>query len=450
MCMPDVGPCFDHIVSAFRNLGGMVNGWFNMVYVVLVLGGDSPCPPGLDLASAFADATWRNLSGGNQSVVVRLTDTLFARTDGAMAMYVSHRSQVAYSYAAWPRWIDTSFGVAAVQLPPGSISSVGMLGCVCADGPGGVSISCTVLSPEESWTLPVQWQLATAPKYLSCSRLRVVVQSLRWPDYRVSLASKGIVGSCVLDGSCLSADAIVYAIPVCGGNGTNGLACIPGNAFIGSNCFPYCMALRLRGSGVFVPMIMRGASSWSTGVLLADRNCAPVSGVSDISSSGGSGGSVHCDFATASIVTNYASDSTSNCSLWRGCSTFLQDRAQVMGGFKRPVVDQTDSGLRIVLSGQPLVVAGGVNMRLAASVGSTVSQYFSVDFPHLVGDETNAFTMEVSITAGVPSSPPPPVPSLNLEYERLGMIDVPPVDVDRKQWYNPATVTPGKPHLATF
>ena len=434
MCTPDLGPSFDCLVSAFRYLGSMLNGWFNMLYVVIVLGGDAPCPAGIDMASVFADPTWRGLSGSNQTVLVRLSDTMFARTDGATVVYVSHRSQITYSYGAWPTPVDVSIGIAGVQLPAGSVSGMGLLGCVCVDGAAGVSIDCTLLSPEqESWTVPVRWQLPTAPLYMTCKRLRVVVQSLRWPDHRVSISSLGISGSCVLAGTCIAADAAIYAVPVCGGTGINGLECMPGDAFKGSNCFPYCMALRLVGSSVIQPLIMRGANSWSTGVLLSERNCASNSGVLEKDGAN----TIICDYTgtTAEATTSAgAINASTACTYSKTCHSWVSDRATVMGtGFSAAVAD-SDSGIRIVLSGQPLVIAGGVQMRLAASIASTTSHYFSVDFPHLVGDQYNAFTMEVSMTAGIPCSPPPPVASLNLQYERLGMIDVPPVDVDRKQW----------------
>lgn len=50
-----------------------------------------------------------------------------------------------------------------------------------------------------------------------------------------------------------------------------------------------------------------------------------------------------------------------------------------------------------MLAGQPLVAAGGVVMRLAKDTSD--GQHY-VDFPTLVGDQFNEFTMEVASPAG--------------------------------------------------
>ena len=44
----------------------------------------------MDLTAAFADPIWRDLAGGNTTVVVRTTPTSFARTDGISVTYVDH------------------------------------------------------------------------------------------------------------------------------------------------------------------------------------------------------------------------------------------------------------------------------------------------------------------------------------------------------------------------
>ena len=70
-------------------------------------------------------------------------------------------------------------------------------------------------------------EVATSPSFLRCERVRVLVQSIRWPSQRVSVGALGGGRSCVASGTCLAADAAVYVIPVCGGNGANVLACFP-------------------------------------------------------------------------------------------------------------------------------------------------------------------------------------------------------------------------------
>ena len=57
-------------------------------------------------------------------------------------------------------------------------------------------------------------EMKTAPQYLSCARVRVAVQSIRWPEQRVSVGGAGADASCIKAGTCLAADAAVYVIPV--------------------------------------------------------------------------------------------------------------------------------------------------------------------------------------------------------------------------------------------
>ena len=94
MCFPDVHPPFNALVAAFRSTGAVLNGWLNMLFVLLVHGSDAPCPSAMDVSATFSDPLWSRLAGGNETVLVRLSDTLFARTDGSSIVYVSTESQV--------------------------------------------------------------------------------------------------------------------------------------------------------------------------------------------------------------------------------------------------------------------------------------------------------------------------------------------------------------------
>ena len=114
-----------------------------------------------------------------------------------------------------------------MKLPSGT---AGLLGCACVDLPLGIALNCTMLGGGTAWTSPVDWEMTTAPHYLSCARVRVVVQSVRWPEQRVSVGGAGASASCIAAGTCLAADAAVYVIPLCGGMGANVLACFPQGA----------------------------------------------------------------------------------------------------------------------------------------------------------------------------------------------------------------------------
>ena len=354
---------------------------------------------------------------------------------------------------AWPSQVNPGFGIAAVSLPAGSVDRTGLLGCACIDQPGGggMSINCTIVAQSGgiSWTSPVAWEVASAPQFLTCERVRVVVQSIRWPTQRVSVSGRGLSATCIADGTCLAADAAVYVIPICGGNGVNILACFPSGAFALSNCFPYCMGLRLVGDGAAQPLMMRGSASWSSGILLAQRSCQASSGAS----TGASLTVTQCQMSQQSLSSSSAI--VGNCPYAFACSTWVSNRTAMASSGYLPAAESTAAfsltspmplggGVYVALSGQPLVVAGGVVMRmrlLRQPISGEVD--YTIDFPQLVGDQYNEFTMEVGLVDGVPCAPPAPVQSMSASAERPGTVTVPPLDVDRVQWYNPATLSAG-------
>ena len=79
MCTPDLSPIFNEMVLMWRSLGAMGNRWLNMVYLLITQGPDAQCPMSMDIAGAFVDPIWDRMAGSNQTVIVQLTDTLFAR-----------------------------------------------------------------------------------------------------------------------------------------------------------------------------------------------------------------------------------------------------------------------------------------------------------------------------------------------------------------------------------
>jgi len=100
-------------------------------------------------------------------------------------------------------------------------------------------------------------------------------------------------------------------------------------------------------------------------------------------------------------------------------------------------------GVYVALSGQPLVAAGGFLMRMRMLAQPSGALAYSVDFPQLVGDQHNEFTMDVGLSDGVPCTPPAAVQSLSSSAETPGEITVPPLDLDRVRLYNPATLSKG-------
>ena len=456
MCMLDISFAFDYMVDGLRLLAGVLNRWLNMAYALLLHGKDAPCPDSMDMAAVFDDAIWKTLVGSNQTVVVRMTDTQFAVSDGSSVMYVDHALQVTrrYSVAAWPFSIDPSFGVAVVAMPAGYVDSVGLMGCSCWDTPAqGLVLNCTVLGQSAtSWSFNPAFEVPTSASFLTCRRARVVVQSIRWPEQRVSVQGMGKSANCIASGTCLAADAAVYVIPICGGTGANVLACFPDSAFALSNCFPYCMGLHLVGDTWTRPVVLRGAASWSSGILLTQRSLNILyNGVM-----GTSNATVVSSCAWSGVVQQRASsfpetttqltaaiqnfNTTDEFVFVTACSTWLMNKTTVATyQSSQNSINAKQDGVRVVLGGQPLVVAAGVTMRLFQNADNT----YSVDFPQLVGDQFNEFTMEVGRADGIPCSPPSPVPSMLLQSQVKGSLTVPPLDVDRSKWYNPATLSAG-------
>ena len=406
----------------------------------------------MDLSSVFDDPIWKAMVGNNQTALVKLSDTQFAITDGSSVMYVTHATQITRQYAAvaWGVSVDPSFGIAAVSMPPGSVDSIGMMGCTCSDTPDFL-IACTILgkSGASFVSIPV-FEVDSSRQFLTCARSRIIVQSIRWPDQVAGMGGQS--ASCVKSGTCLAADAAVYVIPICGGLHENVLACFPDASFALSNCFPYCMGLHLVGGSQYQSIVLRGASTWSSGVLLSQRSCMSPSTYMNMTA-GKNDITVCTDVAGVPqlMATQNTDTGEYQCPYSSVCFSFIVNRTNI--GYSAPNAIApvstsntnipTADGIRILLAGQPLVVAGGVTMRLFQDSQNSQPVTYSVDFPHMVGNQYNEFTMEVGRGDGIACAPPAPVPSMLLSSAVAGAISVPPLDVDRKKWYNPATLTPG-------
>ena len=446
MCTPDVAPAFDIAVEGSSRLGEMVNRWGDVAYASMM---------GIDTDVVHEDsmrplwAAGNAVFGSNQTAWVTLTQTTAAWTDGVTTVWVHMQGQLSWRYALsnWPFAVDLRHGLAAVHLPSGT---EGVMGCTCT---GALTLTCAILNSDDSgnstaWTLPVTWSLPTDVDYLSCSRLRVVVQSLRWPAKRLT-ASRSTAKTCLESGSCASADALLYAIPVCGADGGPAfLACA--QAFTRVSCFPYCMALRMRGSGPFA-LVMRGAAQWKTGVLLAGVDCAP----SLQEQPSGSGMRVSCGSKVAEEVELSGSallqlqadrldtNPTDACAFDSTCVTFLANRSDLQryaAPAWPPAYADANTDVLLMQKGQPLVVGGSVHMRGYSSLVDD-GQYYA-DFPQLVGDQYNEFTMEVGLGVGIPAAMLPVPSQQDRTTLPAGTLWLPPAILTGPQHIHPATQTP--------
>ena len=161
-----------------------------------------------------------------------------------------------------------------------------MMGCMCMDAPQpvGLVIQCTIVNPSSSseTVFNASWELSTSSQFMQCAYVRVIVQSIRWPESRVVYAEQlANVPPPASTSSSLAADAAVYVIPSCGGMAAGLLDCLDPSVFTLSNCFPFCMALHIASTVNQQQAVLefRGYDSWTQGVLVTGRDCVPLSKV---------------------------------------------------------------------------------------------------------------------------------------------------------------------------
>ena len=441
MCTPDAFPVVRMAAEGTQHLSAALNNWADHAYAAL-LGISMDGPDAAAALQPFWNAS-SSFFGVNRTAWVTLTSSSAAVSDGVHTLWVSTQGQVAWRYAIdnWPFAVDVRLGLAAVHLASGS---EGILGCSCT---GQMKLACALAGADDTWTLPVYWALPDDVNYLSCDRVRVVVQSLRWPARRVSAGGAVPNGrSCLESGTCEVADAVVYVIPVCGAEGGPAfLACT--SAFTRVSCFPYCMALRMRGGGPFA-LVMRGAAEWQSGVLLAGVDCAPnlvqaadvASGLSMQVVCSSSATPVELDGA-ALLQLAFQEQNTDACAFDATCVTFLQNRSLLSRYDAAPWISghpAASTTVDIMMQGQPLVVAGSVQLR-----GFTRGAEVWADFPQLVVDQRNEFSMEVGLGVGVPGSTLATPSQQDRELLPPGTLWLPPAVLEGiTRTYNPATQTP--------
>jgi hypothetical protein len=158
---------------------------------------------------------------------------------------------------------------------------------------------------------------------------------------------------------------------------------------------------------------MRGSAEWTDGVLLAGRDCVSVE-----RSPGVTATTVNPADAVRSICTITA-DATgkelpqaavvgsrgAQCGWASTCTTAFANKS-VLDAYAAsstiPTFATTASeGTRLLLDGQPLVIGGSTFMRQYTPIG-TQRAYF--DFPTLVGNTFNEFTIESYNAVGVPAT----------------------------------------------
>jgi hypothetical protein len=446
MCTPDFGPTFDKIAEAGLRAGNALTNWMDATYLFLFRQTNlqSVCDSSTKLSVIlWADPVVRQMFGSNTTVLTRMGPDGFAVSDGNSVVFIkSLAGQLRKTYAPnlWPVPVNPLHGIARTVLPSGvnaQDNGLGLLGCRCSDqSNGAINITCSIVTQDgTAWDVPMRWSLASETQLLTCDRLRIVVQSVRWSHKRVIANTVDVNGQRIRDNSDVAADVAIYAIPICGAaDGFKAMACRPERIFTRGVCFPYCMALRLLHEG-FGPLTMRGALEWQQGVLMAMRSCVPTSTAvapTDVAVQ------TACSLSSSDVTGGEAvATSADSCSYAYSCTTIVLNKTVVQGYAPKTSASSSSwDGSHLLLSGQPLVVGGDVFMRMF-SLGA--SNY--VDFPTVVGNQVGEFTVEANSPVGIPVTPPAAVPSQSAQAEVRGEIYAPVEYVQGVVPYNPGTLT---------
>ena len=390
MCTPDFAPAWGLASDASIAFGQALTHWVKAAYLWLLQGEVAMQVNTCDDATPYTSGLWpasASLLGGNTTALARLGDGRgFALTDGDSVLWGEDLPRLRWSAApqAWPFQVDVALGIATVRVPGGSW---GLMGCRCRAN----ALRCAVICKENStlsWELPVEFSLAAETQLLTCDRMRVDVQSVRWPRMRPTALQMQPSATPNADSD---ADAAIYVVPICGSAaGIQAAACLPGNSFTRGICFPYCMALHLKTEGMTRPLIMRGAFEWTQGIVLAGTDCAPTTATWASNDGSRTLCRVSADVASSFIQDGEVPGGT-QCTRSLVCTSVLPDKTRL-------AEYASYTGARLVLDDQPLVIGGGIQMRASTDANGRVA----FDFPSLVGNQVHEFTIEPLSPWGVP------------------------------------------------
>lgn len=296
MCTPDLAPFFNFLAAGLSSLGLAVDNWLNVAFLVVetVLGGTPPQCATEDNAMIPDLLAQDAVFAGGSTVLVDLTDWLYALTDGRTALYLGHTDGTQAKVRSWPFAVDPSLGVAAVAYSTGqdldvsafssgktagTMQTTAMLGCNCSDTPeAGLRVVCAILPlsgvPVEAalqdYRLEVLFSDPTAAGLYTCAGVDIYVRPVRWSYTRYEARPEERTHDCISRGACRELDATVWLIPRCGQDaGLNAeTACIPV-----APCIPFCMAARSAGSGRANLAFVR-AARWRDGATILGQDCA--------------------------------------------------------------------------------------------------------------------------------------------------------------------------------
>jgi hypothetical protein len=293
MCTPDLAPFFNFLAAGMSSLGLAIDNWVNVAFLIVesVLGGS---PPRCDASGAgvmIPDLLAADAVFAGPTVVVGLTDWLYAVTDGRTALYLGHNDGAQAKVGTWPFSVDTSLGVAAVGYSTlqdldvsafssgktaGAMQTTAMLGCNCSDtADAGMRVLCAILPMSgvpteaalEDYRLEVLFSDPAASRLYTCAGVDLYVRPVRWSYTRYEARPEERTHDCISRGTCRELDATVWLIPRCAAGQNAETACIPT-----APCIPFCMAARSAGSGRGNLALVR-AGRWRDGATILGQDC---------------------------------------------------------------------------------------------------------------------------------------------------------------------------------
>ena len=438
MCTPDLAPSFNFLVAGLSSLGQALDNWVNAAFLIVqtLVGAEQEQDLRCDTAATgmlpdyvAADAVFN----GSRTVIVGLTDWMYAVTDGVTAVYMGHNDPGQAKVQVWPYpGMDVSMGVAAVTYSSvhdldvsafssgktvGSMQTTAMLACNCTDDALlGMRILCSILpmtgipsaSALEDYLVQVLFPDTDASSLYTCRGVDVYVKSVRWSYTRYSSqdATLGSAGGqttlpttdCIARGTCRELDATVWMVPRCGQeeNQNGEKACLPE-----APCFPFCMAARSAGGGRD-NLILARAARWREGLVVLGQDCALETSTPGTVGPNMGGVSQARTSWTGTAYTGVSPSGSVSSGIY--ASTYKPQECR-RSPRVTSILNQTLPGSRaaaanVRLGGQPFAITGDTTLMevggAAAAGGGTraVEQLVgSVQVERLMGNEIDAFSL---------------------------------------------------------
>jgi len=377
-CLPDFEPVIELAVNGVRYLGHMVDNWLDVTAIIIqaVLTDTSPVCNGWNVVDF---ETKSDIMGINETIIVGVDPNLFAKTDGWNIELFS-RSDVQGFPGAFPLAASVIYGIAVVSA---TADTPGLLGCTCTDQSYGMQIMCAVAPLDHmstSYFVPVEFQVPSTSFYMSCSKSKIRLESIRWPVTRSTSPNSNARSSPI-------AQAALWVRPDCSTEHID-VDCI--GTFKLANCFPFCMALWTKGyTG---SMILRGADEWANSVAMVSRDC----GLHTWDLQSGEIASKTQALRMNSGVTN----------TWMNSEVQLNGTQCVYAPntFSRMLKSTTgayDQYRYELLPGQPFAFAGD----LVLTAVNTVADVWGIDVQRVWGNQANEFTL-VHVNKFIPALKP--------------------------------------------